>query len=207
MFMSRRIARSEGANYRVASRAPWSPAQFVVAIAGVVFIVIGGVALARAGVNFHNIPMTRTQVAGLWFTNLSAIVTLVAGVIMLAGAIDPDGAKATMWFFGILLIAFGLIVAITPTSFTNMWGYTTANGVFYVVTGAILLLAGALSPVFYSRRQVVSQSEMVDDDVAPVQQVPVQPGQSVRNVQPVQPVQQQRPVARTYERDDHSVGI
>jgi hypothetical protein len=26
-------------------------------------------------------------------------------------------------------------------------------------------------------------------------------------VQPVQPVQQQRPVARTYERDDHSVGI
>jgi hypothetical protein len=53
---------------------------------------------------------------------------------------------------------------------------------------------------------------MVDDDVAPVQQVPVQqvpvqPGQSVRNAQPVQPAQQPRPVARTYERDDHSVGI
>jgi uncharacterized membrane protein HdeD (DUF308 family) len=196
MFSSRRVARSEGASYRVADRAPWSPAQFVVAIAGIVFIVVGGVALARAGVNFHNIPLTRTQVAGLWFTNLSAIVTLVAGVIMLAGSIDPVGAKATMWFFGILLITFGLIVAITPTSFTNMWGYTTANGVFYIVTGAILLVAGAVSPVFYSRREVVSQQQILDDDA-----VPVQPGQ------PVQPVQPAQPAARAYERRDRVVGI
>jgi hypothetical protein len=149
-----------------------------------VFIVIGGVALARSGVNFHDIPLTRVEVAGLWFTNLSALITLIAGVIMLVGGIDPDAAKATTWFFGIVLIAFGLIVAITPQSFTNMWGYTTANGVFYVVTGAILVLAGALSPVFYSRREIVSQQQIVDDEAVPP-----------------------APVPRSRVRDDHVVGL
>ena len=164
MLWSRRVASTEGANYRVAERPPWSPAQLVVAIAGLVFIVIGGVGLARAGLHFDAVPLSRTQVAGLWFTNMSALITLVAGVIMLVGAIDPDAAKATMWFFGVILIAFGLIVAISPRPFTNMWGFTTANGVFYVVVGAILVLAGAISPVFYSRRQVVSSGRVVEDD-------------------------------------------
>jgi uncharacterized membrane protein HdeD (DUF308 family) len=175
MFRSRQIARSEGASYRVAERPPWSPAQIVVGIAGVLFIVLGGSALARAGLHFDAVPLTRTQVAGLWFTNLSALITLIAGVIMLAGAIDPDGAKATMWFFGIVLIAFGLIVAISPHPFTNMWGYTAANGVFYLIVGAILLVAGAVSPVFYSRRSVVAQHEVVDDEAVPVAPAPVYP--------------------------------
>jgi multisubunit Na+/H+ antiporter MnhB subunit len=167
MFRSRRVVGTEGASYRVADRPPWSPAQLVVGIVGIVFIVIGGVALARAGLHFDNIPLTRTQVAGLWFTNMSALITLVAGVIMLVGAIDPDAAKATMWFFGVVLIAFGLIVAISPQPFARMWGFNSANGVFYVIAGAILVLAGALSPVFYSRRSMVSSQHVVDDVAAP----------------------------------------
>jgi hypothetical protein len=147
-----------------------------VGIAGVLFIVLGGSALARAGLHFDAVPLTRTQVAGLWFTNMSALITLVAGVIMLAGAIDPDGAKATMWFFGIILIAFGLIVAISPHAFMNMWGYTSASGVFYIVVGAVLLVAGAVSPVFSSRRSVVSQREVMDDEAVPVAGSPVYPG-------------------------------
>jgi|GEM_PF-3219113 len=86
---------------------------------------------------------------------------------MLVGAIDPDSAKATMWFFGVILIAFGLIVAISPTPFTNMWGYNSASGVFYVVVGGILVLAGAFSPVFYSRRRTVSSRRMVGDAMPP----------------------------------------
>lgn len=186
MFSSRRIAQTDGASYRVSSRAPWSPSQIVVAIAGLLFIVIGGVALARAGVNFHAIPLTRTQVAGLWFTNLSALLTLIAGVIMLVGAIDPGAAKATSWLFGVLLIAFGLIVAITPQSFANEWGYVAANGVFYVVTGVILVVAAALSPVFYSRRQVMSSERVLADEGVPVAT---------------------RPAARAYVREDRVVGM
>ena len=167
MFQTRRVARTEGASFRVSNRAPWSPAQIVLAIVGLVFIVIGGVGLARAGIHFNTIPFTRTQVAGLGFTCMSALIQLVAGVFMLVGSIEPTMAKSTMWFFGVLLIAFGLIVAIGTTSFTTMWGYRTANGVFDVVAGAVLVLAAALSPIFYSRHQVVSR-EVLQDDQAPV---------------------------------------
>ncbi len=167
MLRSRQVAASEGASYRVSNRAPWSPAQIVVAVVGLIFIVIGGAALARAGVHFDAVPLSRTEIAGLWFTNMSALITLVAGVIMLLGAIDPDAAKATMWFFGVLLIAFGLIVAISPQPFATMWGYGTANGVFYIIAGAVLLLAGAVSPVYYSRHYVRSERQVVEDDVVP----------------------------------------
>jgi formate hydrogenlyase subunit 3/multisubunit Na+/H+ antiporter MnhD subunit len=186
MFSSRQVARSEGSRYRVSNRAPWSPSQIVVGIVGLVFIVLGGVGLARAGVHFDAVPFSRTQVAGLWFTNMSALITLIAGVILLVGAIDPDSAKATMWFFGVVLIAFGLIVAISPQPFTNMWGYDTASGVFYVVAGAVLIIGGAVSPVFYSRQAVMSQRQIVDDD-------------SVAHAPPSPPAQA-RPV--TYQRDD-----
>jgi hypothetical protein len=170
MFEARRVARTEGATVRVSNRAPWSPAQVVLAVVGMVFIVTGGVALARAGLHFNAIPLTRTHIAGLWFTSLSAVIQLVAGVIMLVGSIEPSAAKSTMWFFSLVLIAFGLIVAIDAASFVNMWGYGTANGVLDVIAGAILMLAVVLSPVFYSRHQVVSR-EVLQDDQGPVVEV------------------------------------
>lgn len=137
----------------------------MIAIVALVFIVIGGVGLARAGVDFNAVPLSRTQVAGLWFTNMSALITLIGGVLMLVPAIDPDGAKASSWFFGVILLAFGLIVALSPQPFTNMWGYGVANGVFYIVAGVILLITAAVSPVIYSRHAVVSEHEVLGDDV------------------------------------------
>jgi|GEM_PF-3489607 len=93
MFRSGRVAQTEGQSYRVADRAPWSPAQLVVAAAGILFIVIGGVALARAGLHFDNVPLTRTQVAGLWFTNMSALITLVAGSSCWSGQSTPTAPR------------------------------------------------------------------------------------------------------------------
>jgi len=174
MVWSRQVARAENSRYRVSNRAPWSPAQIVLAVVGLVFIVLGGAALARAGVDFHAVPLTRTQIAGLWFTNMSALITLIAGVCLLIGAIDPMGAKSSIWFFGVLLIAFGLIVAISPSAFTNMWGYSTANGIFYLIAGAVLVLTGVISPVFYSRHAVVSEREILDDEAVPVAPPPAE---------------------------------
>jgi hypothetical protein len=75
-----------------------------------------------------------------------------------------------MWFFGMVFIAFGLIVAIDATPFANMWGYGTANGVIDFIVGAILVLAAVLSPLFFSRREVVS-SEFLQEDQVPVVEV------------------------------------
>jgi hypothetical protein len=148
---------------RSVDRPAWSPAQFIAAAIGVVLVVIGGVALARTGIRFSTTPLTRAQVAGLHFTSLAALMQLVAGVLLLAGAIYPETARGTMSFFGTGLLAFGLIVAIDPMAFFNQWGYSGATGVFYAVSGAIIIGTAALSPMFRSRSRVVAHDECVSN--------------------------------------------
>jgi len=155
--------RVDGASYHVTERAAWSPAQFVAVAAGLVLTVIGGVALARSGVHLSSsvIPLTRSSVAGLEFTSMSALIQLIVGIVLLIGGAYPYSAKATMGVFGVVLVAFGLIVAIDPTAFDTMWGFSTANGVFYAVVGAVLLIGGVASPVFFSKRRTVAQQSGV----------------------------------------------
>ncbi len=141
--------------YREVRRPPWSPGQFVALVAGLVLVIMGGVALARSGLSFSNIPLTRSMVAGLPYTSLSALVQLVVGVILLGSATHPDTARSAMIFLGVVLVAFGLIVAIEPAPFTDLWGFDASSGVYYAVIGAVLLVAAAVSPVFVSRRRVV----------------------------------------------------
>lgn len=155
-----------GTTYRTTARAPWSPAQFVAVAAGLVLVVIGGIALARSGLHFNVIPLTHSTVAGLHFTSLSAVVQLVAGVILLGGGAYPYTAKGTMATMGVIMVAWGLIVAIDPQPFFNMWGYTTANGVFYTVVGAITLLAAAVSPIFFSSRTSARDAAVYEDPAA-----------------------------------------
>lgn len=157
--MQQTVVTDGESHYRVTERPAWSPAQLVAVVAGIVLIVLGGVALARGGVHFNAIPFTHSAVVGLHYSCLSAIIQLAAGVLLLGGGAYPDAAKSTMVFFGVVLITWGLIVAIDAQPFYNLWGYTTADGVFYVVVGAILLVVGAVSPIIFSRfsrRRVVS---------------------------------------------------
>jgi peptidoglycan/LPS O-acetylase OafA/YrhL len=130
-------------------------------------VVVGGVALARSGVNFSNVPATHSTVAGLHFTSMSALVQLVAGIFLLAGGAYPDTAKGSMAFWGAVLLAFGLVVAIDSVPFFNMWGYTRSNGVFYAVIGGVLILAAAVSPIIFSRRRVVSSQQPVEPYAQP----------------------------------------
>jgi len=187
-----------GARVRETRRAPWSPAQLLAIVAGLVLVVIGGVGLARAGLHLSPsvIPLTHTHVAGLGFTSMSALIQLVVGVVLLGGGAYPETARSTMAVLGVLLVAFGLIVAIDPTPFATMWGYTTASGVFYAVVGAVVLIAAAVSPTYFSRRKVVTQSS----DAA-VAAAPVPPGTAPAAPlagQPAVPVAPESPVLRQY---------
>jgi hypothetical protein len=158
------IEHREGRHMRSVHHLEWSPAQVVGVAAGLFLTVLGGVALARAGTDFSNISLTRSMAAGLPFTCLSAIVTLVVGVLVLGGSLYPAAAKGVMGFFGVIMLAFGIIVAIDPTPFTNMWGYNQSSGVMYAIVGGVMLLASALSPIFTSRHSVDRVSG-VDGDV------------------------------------------
>ena len=143
---------------REVNRPGWSPAQVIVLLGGLLLVVLGAVGLAQTGLRFSNIPATRTKVAGLPLTSLAAAVQLGAGVIVLAGAGFATVAKAIGSIMGVIILAWGLIVAIDPGPFSNMWGYHQVDGVFYTVVGAVLLIVSALSPVYMSRRNVVTST-------------------------------------------------
>lgn len=158
MAQYRQVVAEGGSSTRVTERPAWSPAQIFGLIGGLVLVVIGGVGLARSGINMSHLAATHSMVAGLGFTSLSALVQLVAGVILLAGSAYPDTAKGTMAVFGVILLAWGLIVAIDPAPFFSAWGYVTANGVFYAIVGGVLLVVAAVSPIFMGRDRVTQVS-------------------------------------------------
>jgi hypothetical protein len=138
--------------HRVVEHAPWSPAQAIVLAAGLVLVVIGGIALARTGLHFDNIPVTHAQAAGLKHTSLSAAIELGAGVILLGVGAIPGAARGPNTLFATLLLGAGLVIAIQPSSFHKWLGYDAGNGVFIAVIGAVLLVAAMVSPVIWGAR-------------------------------------------------------
>jgi hypothetical protein len=138
--------------YQRIEHAPWSPAQAVVLASGLMFAVIGGIALARTGLHFDNIPATHAQAAGLRHTSLSAVIELGIGVVLLGVGAVPGAARGLMTFFGVVLLGAGLVIAIQPSSFHRWFGYDAGNGVFIAVIGGVLMLAAMVSPVIWGAR-------------------------------------------------------
>jgi hypothetical protein len=159
-----RIADEGQSTSRVIERPAWSPAQIFGVAGGVVLVVIGAIGLARTGTNFSNIPATHAMAAGLQFSSLSAVVQLGVGVILLGASVFPGSAKSAMAFFGVLLVVWGIVIVADATRLFTMWGYTKGTGIFYIVIGAVLVLAGALSPIFFSTRRYVSRGTRASGD-------------------------------------------
>ena len=62
-----------------------------------------------------------------------------------------------MAFLGVLLVAWGIVIVADVTRLFTTWGYNKNAGIFYVVIGAVLVLAAVLSPIFFSSRREVSR--------------------------------------------------
>src|SRR5580704_5544246 len=112
----REVATEDIVGYRAIRHAAWSPAQVIALAVGLVLVVIGGTALARAGLNFNTIPSTHADVAGLRHTSLSALVELAIGVVVVGVGTVPGGARSVMTLIGVLLLGAGLVIAIQPGS-------------------------------------------------------------------------------------------
>ena len=159
----REVATQDVVGYKHIRHAAWSPAQLIALAVGLGLVVIGGTALARAGLNFNVIPATHAQVDGLRHTSLSALVELVIGVILVGVGAIPGGARSLMTLLGVLLLGAGLVIAIQPDSFRRWFGYDASSGVFTAVLGGVLLVAAMVSPVVSGtrdRRAVVGSHEV-----------------------------------------------
>src|SRR5437763_3063991 len=143
----RAVAQDEVATRRSAvERPPWSPAQLVALIIGIVSTVIGVIALTNTGVHAHAMDVVRTD-GPLWqHTAWLAIGEIVFGLIMIGAGVVPGGARGLMTFMGILAVAFGIAVLVAP----NDLRAEDATGWAFIIAGGVSLLAAAVSPVFFT---------------------------------------------------------
>lgn len=134
----------------VSSERSWTPAQIISLIIGLVFIVLGGVALLRTGVGIDLFEPT-TTVAGLSYTPLLGMIEIAFGLLMLAAGAFPGGSDGVV-FLGVLALAFGLLLVIEPAAFNESLSAGRAHGWLYVITGGVAALTGLLTPSLARRR-------------------------------------------------------
>jgi hypothetical protein len=129
---------------------PWSPAQLLVAAVGVFLAVIGGIALAQTS-GFGEWTSPQTTVLGFGHTPLLAVIEIVVGLLIMAEAVSPWGARSTLVGFGVLFLTFGLIVWIEPGALDQWLGVTRESGILYTAMGGGAVLLGSVSPVVGER--------------------------------------------------------
>jgi hypothetical protein len=158
------VITQSGTSAWTTERPAWSPAQALAVIAGLVLTIIGAIGLARTGTNLSDVASTHARAAGLSFTAVSALVQLIAGVLLLGSAVFPESAKVGLALFGVILLGWGIVVAADTTRLYAVWGYSESTGVLYVVIGALMLIAAAVSPIFFSqrRRMVTGQGQQIN---------------------------------------------
>lgn len=146
------LAQSRTNNYSTAvQRQPWSPAQLVALILGVVFLVLGGVALARTGINLNDVTGTHVKVAGSTQTQLMAYIELGFGALLILAGTIPGAGRGLMSFCGVLALVFGIIVVAQASSFAHSLGIGKGYGIFLIIVGAVLLVTSVAAPIYSSR--------------------------------------------------------
>lgn len=146
-------------NSMAVERQPWSPAQVVAIVLGIVFVVLGGIALARTGINSH-VTSEHVNVIGSVQTQLMGYIELAYGALLLAVGSIPGAGRGGMSFLGILALVFGIIVVAQPSSFSHALGIGSGYGVFLIIVGAILAITSMVSPIYwgFSRRSGYTRS-------------------------------------------------
>lgn len=132
-----------------ATWAPWSPLQLIVTVLGGFLVILGVIALSRAGFasGFADWTEPKVLVWGFAHTPLMAIIELFLGFSMLWTATSPFSARTTLAALGALMAVFGAIVLLEPGVFGDLLGANRNMGLFYLSSGAGGVLLSALVPV------------------------------------------------------------
>lgn len=134
-------------------RRPWSPAQLVALALGVVFVVIGGIALARTGIHPDNLWSVQVTVAGAGQTQLMAYIELIFGALLLAAGAVPGAGRGGMVTLGLVAVVFGIVARAQPSSFAPRLGTGTGYAIFAIVVGAVLVLSAIVAPIYWTTNQ------------------------------------------------------
>ena len=143
------VERTSATGYAVAR---WNPIQLLPFLSGLALVVMGGVALARAGFD-SGLTGIEVQAGWLHHTPLLGLIHLGVGLaLMIAGAVRGVD-RGALAFLGSVMLVFGAIVFIEPDGMHDSLATHTSHGATYLVIGVLTLLAAVV--LGWSRRRVV----------------------------------------------------
>jgi vacuolar-type H+-ATPase subunit I/STV1 len=143
----------------------WSPAQFVALLVGAAAIVFGIVALAKTGIHGDSLRSPHREVWSFDHTPLLAVVEIGFGVLLVLASVSAGASRALMALLGVLAVAFGVVILVDawPARMHRWFGVHDRNGWLFVITGAVVVLAGLVLPTF-SRPETRIVREVHRDD-------------------------------------------
>ncbi|MBC7462585.1 MAG: hypothetical protein H7287_14615, partial [Thermoleophilia bacterium] len=103
------VIEAQRVGQRSVVRPAWSPAQGIALIIGIVYLVLGGIALARTGFTFT--ALDQADVAGLGHTVWMGIGSLLFGLLVLGTGAVPGADRGGLIFAGVVAIAGGIVIA------------------------------------------------------------------------------------------------
>ena len=143
----------------VVSREAWSPAQLVSLAVGAALLLLGAVALVRAASGDGGLTGHEVSVAGFHHTGMLGLIELFVGLALIGIGAVPGGARPVMIIFGVVLAGLGLMVAVAADDLHDSLATHGGHAVLYLLAGALLILAAAVSPLVLpgTRRRVVEE--------------------------------------------------
>lgn len=120
-----------------------SAAQAIALLVGIAYVAVGSIALSRGGFDDLNVP---TSVIGLGHTPLLGLLELTFGTLLILAASLWALGRIPMVVLGVLVLLWGIALAISPSTFESALGVDAENGWVYIVTGIITLVAAFATP-------------------------------------------------------------
>lgn len=138
--------RAERGSVPVDNRPVVDPVSWAGWLIGGELIVVGLVALARAGFDDFDLFEPVVAVGPFHLTRLFALITLALGAITWAGTAG-DADDLGLRVLGATMLVVGIVWMIEPGGFNRWLGTRSADGTHYAIIG-IALIAFSLVPPF-----------------------------------------------------------
>ena len=135
----------------------FAPGQIVSLAAGLGFLIVGIVALLRAGIG-DDLSTPVVEVLGFTHTAWLGLAEIGVGLFLIAAGADYRG-RAVSVFIGAALVVAGVVIASAADELPTELGIEEGMGVPLAIVGGIVALSALVLPAFRSHHV----DEHVDD--------------------------------------------
>lgn len=139
-----------GPNRRTAPQMRFDLLQVIAWCSGLTQVVIGLVALARAGFDQISLRDPVVEVVGLASTPLLALLMLSFGIVLLAAATGEVDDRV-LRLLGVALGVVGTVWFIEPDAFQPLLGIERANGGAALTVAVVIVLSSFVPPLALRR--------------------------------------------------------